>query len=323
MKITNKYGLTGPTYRAICAIQELYDAGDADYSATTLIRPPRMVQLERRHWDEIEVDVSRLIWSVWGTIGHEIITKYGIKRPSKRLYMKVLGKLVGGLDDYYDEEEKMIVDYKFTKLNALGYDKIYEEWTKQLNTYALLYRVNGLEVEQLRIEAWIRDHEDWKAANDPRYPQAAIVQLAVPLWPEHVQSEYVHDRVEAHAAAESLPDDELPECTPEECWEIRAGYAVYDRRSFTGRALRVLPTLEEAEEWGRQWIEECLRTRKYKQRPPLYWVYRPGERIRCQRHCLVAEFCNQYKEWREYKNGFIGPRYRGEKKARVWQTLRI
>ena len=323
MKISNKYGLAKPTCRALRAIMDLYDGGEADYSATTLIKPPRMVQLEHRHWDEIEADVTRFVWSVWGTIGHEIITKYGIRRPSKRLYMKCLDRVIGGLDDYYDSETKMILDYKFTKLNALSYEDIFDDWAKQLNTYALLYRVNGLEVESLCIEAWIRDWEDYKAYKDPNYPQSPIVHLDIPLWPEYVQTQYLHDRVQAHKEAEELPDNELPECTPRECWEIAAGYAVYARQKGAGKALRVLPTLEEAEEWGKQWIEDVLRAKKFKRRPMLYWEYRPGERIRCQRHCLVANFCNQYKEWREYKNGFVGSSYRGEKISRVRKTLRI
>ena len=77
-------------------------------------------------------------------------------------------------------------------------------------------------------------------------------------------------------------DDDLPFCTDEERWQRPSKFAVGKKK--TKRALRVLDSHEEAEDWmvttGKgEYIEE-----------------RPGQAIRCENYCDVAPFCNQWKE---------------------------
>ena len=54
MKLTNKYNLPEDVVKALS--HSTYKAGDGSYSATTLLKPPRIVHLERRHYEEIEQD---------------------------------------------------------------------------------------------------------------------------------------------------------------------------------------------------------------------------------------------------------------------------
>jgi len=69
MIITNKHNLPEPLYRAIARDVQPREG----FSITDLIQPPRMTQLSRRHWDEIEEDASDRIWLVLGSSVHYIL----------------------------------------------------------------------------------------------------------------------------------------------------------------------------------------------------------------------------------------------------------
>ena len=89
MKITNKSSLPEAVYKALS--HSNYNSGSSDYSVTTLLRPPRMVQLERRHWDELEEDVLDRVWSLFGSAAHTILEQHGCDESltEERLYIEV------------------------------------------------------------------------------------------------------------------------------------------------------------------------------------------------------------------------------------------
>ena len=71
MKLTNHFNLPDTFFQAV--LNDKYSRGDAQYSATDLIRPPRITILSRRYWDEIEEDVSERIWALLGKAVHAIL----------------------------------------------------------------------------------------------------------------------------------------------------------------------------------------------------------------------------------------------------------
>jgi len=71
MKITNKHGL--PEVFVNLLTRSPYSKGKAHLSATELLSSPRIVQLKKRHFDDIEEDVSDRIFALFGTAMHSIL----------------------------------------------------------------------------------------------------------------------------------------------------------------------------------------------------------------------------------------------------------
>lgn len=70
-KLTNELGLPWPVYQAV--VNHRYSKEGADYSATELLRPPRVRELERIHTDEIVEDASDYVFALLGTVAHFIL----------------------------------------------------------------------------------------------------------------------------------------------------------------------------------------------------------------------------------------------------------
>jgi len=72
MKVTNKYNLP----RAFVDYERStkYSRGDASYSATDLIGPPRIRILRERHQDQMEVDIADRVFALLGTATHHILS---------------------------------------------------------------------------------------------------------------------------------------------------------------------------------------------------------------------------------------------------------
>mgnify|MGYP003704311211 CR=1 FL=1 len=71
MKLTNKFNLPETIINVIK--RPRYDKGDSQISATEILNSPRIVQLKRKHWDELEQDASEMVWSLFGSAVHEIM----------------------------------------------------------------------------------------------------------------------------------------------------------------------------------------------------------------------------------------------------------
>jgi hypothetical protein len=283
MRITNNANLPEAIVRAVT--YDDYDYEDAgDISASGLIKPPRMRWLEKRHDDEIVVDAADLIWRMIGSIGHKILERAADPNTlyEERLTTTVLGWVVTGKFDVLHEKNGLgIDDFKFTSVWAVKDEK--KDWTAQLNVYAWLAKLFGFDIERLRITAVLRDHSKPKAAKEPDYPQVQVVVREVPLWSVEKQEQYITDRVQFHRVTEILPDNYLPDCTDNERWARPDTFAVLKKKGAK-RAVRVLPTHEDALEWA------------FDRKLDDYHIeHRPGNKtVRCDHYCDVKKFCNQY-----------------------------
>jgi hypothetical protein len=256
-----------------------------------MMSSPRIVQLKRRHWNELEEDASSMVWSLFGTAIHNVLEhgKSDNHIIEQRLFAQVDGWTISGAIDLQEINEDgtiTISDYKTTGAWAAQNGK--EDWEKQLNVYAYLVESNKkIPVTKVQIVAIIRDWSAREAAYKDGYPKAPIVVLDIPLWPMEQRLEYIRSRITAHsdAAFAHETDEELPECTPSEMWEKPASYAVI--KTGNVRAKAVYMTMEDAEA-GRKELKDAD---KYEIQT------RPGERTRCAGYCQVSQYCSQYRKW--------------------------
>ena len=70
MKITNEYNLPQPI---MAAVMREHTYTPKQYSVTALLKGACQTILERRHDNEIEQDVSEMIWLIFGTAVHGVL----------------------------------------------------------------------------------------------------------------------------------------------------------------------------------------------------------------------------------------------------------
>lgn len=279
MIYTNLSNLPAPLVSAIK--RDTYDKF-GDISITGLIKPPRMRQLESRYDDWITEDVAEGIWRLIGSIGHAIIERADQDNhlAEERLTMRRLGWTISGKSDLLDSS-MLLSDYKFTSVYAflLG-DK--PEWAVQLNLYAALYREHGFEVRTAQIVGILRDWQKSRAQREPDYPRVGVIVQSIELWTPKEQEEFLLERIRLHQAAETLADDDLPECTPDERWQRPDVWAV--KKKGNKRALS----------GGLHSTETSAQAFAMIQSAPVELEHRPGASVRCESYCSVAQFCSQW-----------------------------
>lgn len=303
MKITNKYNLPEPLVRAI--LNDPYEHA-GDISVTTLIGPPRIRILRKRHDDQIIEDVSDRIWAFLGQVGHALLERAKIADAlqEERLYTTIMGWKVTGQSDLLSAD-KTLTDYKVTSAWSIIFgDK--SEWERQLNCYRFLYSTYGFNVDHLQVVAILRDWSKRKALYEKGYPECQVAVVPIPLWPLENAHKYLTDRVALHQLAETLPDHNLPYCSPEERWERPTQYAVMKDKRKT--ALRVLESEQDAIRWMVEKGHAAYSDDHTLNRAMgINVVRRPGKSVRCEDGwCIVSQFCNQYKRMKGETYGSHG-----------------
>jgi len=288
VKLTNKYSLPATILNVIA--RPTYTKGKANFSVTELLTSPRIVQLKRKHWNELEEDAADMVWSLFGSAIHGVLEhgKGDNHIVEERIHLEIDGTHISGAIDLQEVEEDGIIlsDYKTTSAWVVQNNK--QDWHDQLNIYAyLVEKAKNKPVKKLQIVAIVRD---WarRDAEKEGYPQAPIVVIDIPLWPMEQREQFIKTRINQHKSAVlDMEIDELTECTPADTWEKETTYAV--KKEGGVRARSVHKTREEA---------EAVLTKGY------FLEVREGERTRCQSFCQVAPFCEQWKTYKE-KNGNV------------------
>jgi hypothetical protein len=292
VKITNKFLLPESVLNALH--RPTYSKGDAHISCTELLNSPRIVQLKRKHWEDIEQDASEMVWQLFGSAIHHILEhgKGDNHIIEERLFAEFSGWVLSGAIDLQTvtPDGIEISDYKTTSAWAVMNEK--SDWTHQLNVYAhLVEKVKKIPVTKLSIVAIIRD---WSAreAQKEGYPQAPIVTIPIKLWSPEEREQFIQSRLTAHSSAMFEADTEgaLPECSPEEMWEKPSTWAI--KKEGGVRAKSVHSSVEEANAA----LAEAEKSAKKNEKFAI--EIRPGERTRCKSYCQVSKFCSQ---WNQYK----------------------
>lgn len=280
MKFTNKTNLPVAVFNALT--HSTYDKGESDYSVTTLLRPPQIVQLERMFWDEIEEDAVDNVWRLLGQASHHVLETHA---PSdqvteERLYINILGRKIGGQTDNY--HNGIITDYKVTSSYSVLYGSHDFDWMMQLNMYAKLFRDNGYPVHGLQIVCIFRDWDRNKAKQNKDYPQAPVSVIPIELLDDSEVTSFMVRSVNELVESEGLSPSDLfthfP-CSPHDTWQKEPTYACMKENAK--RATRVFDNYDEASSFCEQ--------------NKLLLVERPGSCVRCEDYCSVSEFCLQNK----------------------------
>lgn len=283
MQITNKYQLP----QAFVTMAESdYQYKDKQYSVTSLLKGTREIILERRYHNEIEQDVSDMIWLLFGTAVHSILEQHeeaDHELAEEHLILDLEnGYKLSGRFDLYNAKTKTVTDYKTCSVWKMIY-KDFEDWRTQLLIYAYMLKSIGFEVETGEIIAMMKDHSKSKAKNDHNYPQLPVDRIKFSFSDKDFEEieTFIKDKFKEIEQAEKMADDDLPLCSPEQRFNSGDKFAVMKKNRK--RALRVLDSMEEAEIYlannGGDFIET-----------------RPGEDKKCNDYCRVNKFCSYYNK---------------------------
>jgi len=292
MKLTNVHSLPETIINVIRRPE--YNKGKSNMSVTELLNSPRIVQLKRKHWNDLTEDAADMVWSIFGTAIHGVLEhgKDDHHIVEERIHVELDGMHISGAIDLQEVEEDGIVvsDYKTTSAWAVMNEK--QDWHNQLNSYAYLVEAaKKIPVKKLQIVAIVRDWNRRDAATRDGYPKAPIVVIEIPLWSFEERQTYIRSRISLHGDAlfEMETDGEMPDCTADEMWEKPTTYAL--KKDGNVRAKSVHETSEAAE------TALAAATEKAKKGEKFLIEVREGGRTRCESFCQVAPYCQQYQEY--------------------------
>jgi len=282
MRVTNNWDVPAPL--VTLASREFYSKGSSQYSVTELLAPPRVRRLREQFQDQLEQDVTDMMWQMLGSALH-VVMERGVMPgwiSEERLFADVNGVTISGQIDLQEQTPNGVVlyDYKFTSAWAVMNEKI--EWEEQLNLYGwLVQTVRQKQVAGLKICALIRDWSRHEVGKEG-YPPKQIHLIDIPLWDYETATKFVRERLDLHRESKVSADwgHNLPECTPQERWQSETTYAV--KREGRKTAIRVLKDLTEAQQLA--------------EKEKGYVETRPGEPKRCTgNYCGVNEWCSQHR----------------------------
>lgn len=277
MRLTNNLNLPAPLVAAIA--NDNYSGGTSDYSTTGLLRPPRIAELSRRHWDDLTEDVSDRIWSLFGQVTHTIIERAATNElVEKRLFMTIFGKTVSGQVDLFQGD--ILWDWKTTSIYS-GKDGPKDEWTQQGNINRLLCAENSIEVNRIQYVALYRDWSKMASERKEDYPASQVEVFQLPLWPLAKTRAFVEERIALHEASKT----ELPLCSDEERWARPEKWAVMKKGAK--RAVKLHETEEQA-------MAHIGNLGELSSKHSV--EHRPGENTRCLFYCPVSSRCVQFRE---------------------------
>lgn len=283
-----------------------YSNLNSDYSATELLRPPRVVQLSKRHKEEIDAfpfthaAIEKNKASFKGTAIHNYLErclwKHMSRHPNKnyiierRLWDRLNGRKISGKFDCF--LNGALYDYKTCSV----WKRIMGDWSEyiaQLNIYDYMLGLCGVKVNILYIIAWYLDWNKGRPWDRPEgYPEDEIELIHIDeKWSRNIQKDYLYSRIDLQKEAEPLPDDDLPHCTDEEMWSKPSTWAVM--RPGQKRAVRT-KDLNSKED-----CEEYIRKSTAKDKDSFIIEHRPGTRTRCAEYCHCNAFCNVWQEFKK------------------------
>lgn len=287
MKITNKLNLPQPF---VDCVSKEYEYKDKRYSVTTVIKGVKEILLQRRHSNEIEQDVSDMIWLIWGTAMHKVLeegkeAKDELKETKIQITMPN-GYTLSGQQDLYSESLKRITDYKSGTVWKVIYGD-WEDYRKQCLIYAYMFDQLGFDVDNADIVMVLKDWSQTKAKTEDNYPQ-------YPVHIEHfnfdatdfanIEKELI-EKFEEIERCEKLADDDIPVCSKEERWSTPTKYALMKRSRKT--AIKLYDTKEDAESKANELGEGH------------YVEIRKGEDKKCENYCSCRQFCNYWRSTHE------------------------
>lgn len=287
MKLTNKFELPEPFVAAVSS--DDYKRGDADYTATELIRPSRILALRRRHESDLEEDVSDRVWALSGQARHVVLERIARTNPERYIVEKRFeavmpgGKTISAQLDLYDKDTKILYDWKETSVWKFMLGDT-EEWEQQANINLYGLRMNNIFPVAIKNIAILKDWKKRMArfGRDKDYPKCAIHICNLRSWTVGEQQAYILGRIAKHEAELNNP----PVCTKKERWQRDATFAVM--RKDRKRAVKLCMSRDQAEAVMMEYMRNAppWETKQY------YIEERAAEPVRCLDFCEVQLFCD-------------------------------
>lgn len=307
-------------------------------SVTELIQPPRVRVLKSRYWDHehMTMDVAHRVPAFIGSAVHDrlavwLYDKPGKQRVERRISTVAFGWEVHGTPDLFhelawsdlDDEERDSVLAMFPNVNKSGPIGVLDdhktmmsgwglaksegegrdEYKDQIDLYAHLFRVRGVEIHLAR-NLWLICHHEQRHAGVGFYPAAPAGKIVQAMRKPDEARAFFEERVSLHRRAmlDGVRDDDLPECSESERWKRPDEWAVYPsagrpRKDGTrARPIKVFRGALGETEGDALRHKRDLKVRNGKN----YRVEnRVGESVRCQpAYCDAFQFCTFGKNLR-------------------------
>jgi|TARA_Y100000289_G_scaffold33336_1_gene32953 hypothetical protein len=304
-KLTNRTGLSDSIAEAVKQFHNEYDKVGWK-SVTTLIDSPRCKLLTERHDDQIQEDVSDLLWSFFGNMGHLIAERNTDPNSiaERRFIYKHGDKQISFKPDLLERDPD---DYNSFQLNDFKFTSVYilksavqgnpkKEWVRQMNFYVWCLGKLGFNITKIKLHVIARD---WRASEKLRekfYPEQACAVVEVPIWNKEKAEAYCLERIRIHEEAEQLDDNDLPKCSEEERWADPDRWAVVKSSSKASSTTGYKKALPKATSFQtRSDAKHFIIQRNDKE--DLEIEFRKGESRRCSNgYCKATAWCNQFKE---------------------------
>jgi hypothetical protein len=221
VKFTNKYNLPDAFRRAV--ENDPYSKGDSDFSATSLLVPPRAIVLIERFQDALEIDISSRVAIIIGQGTHWILER--ARRPKiditetryfGRIHVNDKTYTVSAQIDLFESDTGILSDWKTTKAFAFSKRAAPKrEWEAQLNIGAYLFSSStGIDVKGLRIIGLLKDWNSKKAKMEAGYPETELMSLDIEQWTEDRTIDFIRNKIILIENARQA----LPQCSSEETW---------------------------------------------------------------------------------------------------------
>lgn len=288
MKITNNLGLPRPFVEAV---SREYQYKDKRYSVTSILKGTCETILERRHHDEIEQDVSDMIWMIFGTAIHSVLEnaqETDEQLKENKFSIDIDGYELSGIFDLYDAKEKKVTDYKSATVWKVIYND-WEDYKNQLLCYAYMLRRIGFECESGEIVALLKDYSKTKAKMDSNYPPHPVHTENFKFTEKDIKDieKFIYEKFKDIKHSEALIDGLLTPCTEKERWYSGDKFAVMKKGNK--RAIRVLDSEDEANNY----IRNMNLDDKH------YIEFRQGENKKCNEYCNVRQWCPLFNNERK------------------------
>lgn len=273
MNITNNLNLPQCLVDLVEADQ--HEPIENRYSVTQIIGNIPELLLTRKHFNEIDIDVSNCVNTIFGTAVHELIEKFDRTGYAEMKLKQRINKyeLVGKID-LYDPKKHELIDWKTTSVWKVQSGN-FDDYKKQGLVYAWLLKQNGDIVEKLKFHMFVKD---WKMNCD--FPQIYTWEYKVKTSDLIEIEHFIYDQFQLIEELELSND--YPIC--EDTWYTGDKYAVYKDSKQT-RADRVFDSEKEAHDYitnklGGAGIIDV----------------RKGQHKKCQEFCNCKYFCKYWKE---------------------------
>ena len=268
-------GLPQSIYNAIVKSANDYDYKGNGISVTRLIDSPYIYWLSKNH--DVEVLASKSLWSLFGTMMHEILSRNSNLITEVRFATIVDGVELTGKLDVYDPGPAFIEDYKFLgwqskKMEPEG--KL--EYRLQLNVLAYILIKNHFKVNGLKLHYLYRNLSEFDLLKHDT-PDKMIETIEVPIMPD-IES-YIKKRIALYK--DVVLYNKMPDvCTLSERWGSRKWAVV---KKGNTKATKLYETYDEA-------IDDC------NQRGSAYEVQeRLNDFVRCKAYCSYNSVCRFYQ----------------------------